>query len=94
LAAKFFAILTIVNFAIFVPIYITGTPNDHTDVEDSEGNTCLLALITITNITGKTPKVQLVYFLINSIYLALALGFMYFYWRRSVEWRYKKHSHK
>lgn len=28
LAAKFFAILTIVNFAVFVPIYITGSPLD------------------------------------------------------------------
>lgn len=94
LAAKFFAILTVVNFAIFVPLYITGSPAEHHEVEDVEGNTCLLALITITNITGNTPKVTLVYFLINSIYLALALGFMYFYWRRSVEWRYKKHSHR
>jgi hypothetical protein len=94
LAAKFFFIVSIVNFAVFIPMYVTGYPSDENDVKDVNGNTSLVTLITIMNISGNFIKVKMVYFLMFSIYLALALGFIYFYWKRSVEWRYKKHSHK
>lgn len=53
-----------------------------------------MSLITIINISGSFYKVKMVYFIMFTGYLFLALGFMYFYWKRSVEWRYKKHSHK
>ena len=94
LSAKFFAILTILNCAIFMPIYITGYPANENDVKDKEGRTSLISLITIINITGYKEKVMAIYVLMTSIYVLCVFGFMYFYWKRSVEWRYKKHSHK
>lgn len=32
IAAKFFLVLTIINFAVFIPIYITGYPENETDI--------------------------------------------------------------
>ena len=34
LAAKFFAFITIINFAVFIPIYLTGDPIYPHDVQD------------------------------------------------------------
>lgn len=94
LSAKFFAWLTVFNCAILIPIYLTGYPETQADVQDINGDTSLVALITIMNITGHKEKVTIVYFLMTSFYVFAAFIFMYFYWRRSLEWRYKKHSHK
>ena len=30
----------------------------------------------------------------SGFYVLASFIFMYFYWRRSLEWRYKKHSHQ
>ena len=46
------------------------------------------------NVTGNQQKVILIYFIMSTFYVVAAFIFMYFYWRRSLEWRYKKHSHK
>lgn len=94
LSAKFFAWLTVFNFAVLVPIYLTGYPESEKDVQDSNGDTALIALLTEMNITGHKEKVTAVYFLMTGVYVASALIFMFFYWKRSVQWRYKKHSHK
>lgn len=46
------------------------------------------------NVTGNSQKVIIIYFVMSGFYVTASFVFMYFYWRRSLEWRYKKHSHK
>ena len=51
-AAIFFLFITMFNFLVFLPIYITGSPSNGKDVQDKEGATVLLALFTSINISG------------------------------------------
>jgi heme/copper-type cytochrome/quinol oxidase subunit 3 len=46
------------------------------------------------NVTGNDKKVITIYFIMTAFYVFASFIFMYFYWRRSLEWRYKKHSHQ
>jgi hypothetical protein len=94
LSAKFFAWVTVFNCAVLIPLYILGYPERPSEVQDINGNTSLVSLITMMNVTGNTNKVIIIYFIMNAFYVIASFIFMYFYWRRSLEWRYKKHSHK
>ena len=51
-AAIFFGCLTLMNAVLFIPIYATGYPTDHKDVEDTNGITSIVSLLTILNVTG------------------------------------------
>ena len=47
------------------------------------------------NITGSNNKILAAYTLMILLYTLLALVFVYFYWLKSISWRFmKKHSHK
>ena len=37
-SAKFFAVISIINFLLFVPIYVTGNPKDNDQMKDEQGN--------------------------------------------------------
>jgi Kef-type K+ transport system membrane component KefB len=62
-------------------------------VIDTDKNVIILALLTSINISGSPPKQVAVFVLMMAIYTIGAFSLMYFYWKKSMEWRYRKHSH-
>ena len=52
-----------------------------------------IALVSIKNVTNVTSKLISVYVLMTVVYSVLAFTFIFFYWKKSMSWRYKKHSH-
>jgi hypothetical protein len=97
-AAIFFLYITLINSIIFLPIYVTGSPINITDIieteKDGKNKTIVIALLTSINITG-IPVKQIIVFVTMIIFYTLgAFLLMYFYWRRSMSWRRRKHSHK
>jgi hypothetical protein len=93
-AAVFFAALSIINVVIFIPIYVSGDPDDPKNIHDKDGKLSIVSLLTILNITGNLRKVTAAYALMTIFYTTAAFTFMFFYWKKSINWRYKKHSHK
>jgi hypothetical protein len=93
-AAIFFMFVTVFNALVFLPMYLTGHPKDQKDVIDTEKNVIILALLTSINISGSPAKQVAVFVLMMSIYTLGAFCLMYFYWKKSMEWRYRKHSHQ
>jgi hypothetical protein len=91
-AAIFFFFVTIFNFIVFLPLYVTGKPKDKKDIEDTNGDTILIALLTSINIGGNRKQIA-IYTLIMILYTFGALVFMYHYWKKSTHWRHRKHSH-
>lgn len=53
----------------------------------------MVSLITVMNITGSFPKLITVYVLELAFYTIGAFIFMFFYWKKSLQWRYESHSH-
>lgn len=45
------------------------------------------------NITGVEAKQVSIYVIMTVVYTVAALVFMFYYWKKSLEWRYRKHSH-
>lgn len=87
-AAIFFAALAIINLLIVLPIYATGDPEPVKDSKKSNQMSAL-AIITILNITARPTKVVIVFGILFFVYSFLALWFVYIYWRKSAEWRYR-----
>jgi hypothetical protein len=76
-------------------MYATGQPKDNSEVEEKEtGRTIFMALLTILNITGNNTKLLAIYVMMTLFYTVGAFLLMFFYWKKSTEWRYRKHSHK
>ena len=89
-AAIFFACMTVFNAAVLIPIYATGDPIEHKIIEDPETKqTVTLLVITILNVTGSISKLTASFILILGFYTAATFIFMFFYWKRSLEWRFK-----
>lgn len=93
-AAIFFCVMSIFNAAIFIPIYVSGYPDDHKNIEDKDGKLSIVSLLTVLNITGNLKKISASYALMTIFYTGLSFTFMFFYWKKSLDWRYRKHSHK
>lgn len=55
-AATFFFFITIFNFIVFLPIYVTGQPYKDTDVRDEHKDIIIIALFTSINIGGKPSR--------------------------------------
>ena len=56
-AAIFFFLMTIFNFVVLLPIYVTGIPENQADVLDKDNITLIvIALLTSINITGYISK--------------------------------------
>lgn len=55
-AATFFFFVTIFNFIVFLPIYVTGKPADDKDVRDQHGDIIIIALLTSINIGGNHSR--------------------------------------
>ena len=91
-AAKFFGAITLVNIIIIIPIYCSGKPLKHDDVDHNE-SLSELSILTILNITASHSKVGAVYILILIIYSTFALTMAFYYWKKSSEWRFRMHSH-
>ena len=93
-SAIFFFMITLFNFLTFMPIYVTGDPKTVQDIQDSNHDTIVIALMTAINITGNSIKQQIIFILMMLVYSVGAFMLMFFYWRKSVHWRYRKHSHQ
>lgn len=55
-AAIFFFFITIFNFIVFLPIYVTGHPYDEKDVRDDHNDIIIIALFTSINIGGNYSR--------------------------------------
>ncbi len=91
-AAKFFAMLTVINFLILIPIYVTGR-NDGDGMVNELNQLVLIRIITLLNIKNDVSKVTSVFVVIIISYTVLTFVLMYNYWKKSYAWRHKEHSH-
>lgn len=55
-AAIFFFLMTIFNFVVLLPIYVTGKPENDADVQDKDKTFIIIALLTSINITRYFSK--------------------------------------
>lgn len=85
--------ISLINLLVFIPIYSTGYPKDIKELEDPNKNIQWLALLTVMNITAVDNKIIAIYVIMTIVYTLCSFIFMYFYWKKSLDWRYKKHSH-
>lgn len=92
-AAIFFLFMTLFNFLVFLPIYVSGNPGKIEEIEDSNHNTVVIALLTSINISGSRDKQFAVFVLMMLLYTAGAFTLIFYYWKKSISWRYRKHSH-
>jgi hypothetical protein len=79
---------------LFLPIYVTGKPSKQQDIEDNNQNTVVIALLTAINISGSKDKQLAVFVLMMLGYTTSAFFLMYLYWKKSMNWRNRKHSHQ
>jgi Late exocytosis, associated with Golgi transport len=93
-AAIFFLFLTLFNCLVLVPIYVTGSPSKREEVEDKEHQTIVIALLTSINISGNPAKQVAVFVMMMVTCTAGAFLLMFFYWQKSMQWRYRNHSHQ
>lgn len=93
-AAIFFLFMTLFNSLVFLPMYVTGHATKPEDVQDANHNTILIALLTSINIQGSPNKQIAVFTLMMIFYTCGAFFLMFLYWKKSMNWRYKKHSHE
>lgn len=87
-ASKFFCVTTVLSMLIVIPIYLTGKANKDdspVDVAEYVG----LSRITILNITADEIKPAIIFCIIFVLYTNIALIMLFFYWKKSLEWRYR-----
>ena len=89
---RLFLTIFVINLFVVVPIYSSGKPLPSDDAGINE-HFSSLQLVTILNITASPVKVVSTYAIMLVIYSGLAFTMAYFYWRKSMEWRYRMHSH-
>ena len=87
---KFLGLICILNLLIVIPIYLTGSPVLPAD--DNEGIP-LISRITIMNITNSPKKAIGIFLLIFLFYTTSTCFLIFFYWKKSIHWRYRQHSH-
>jgi len=92
-AAIFFFLISIFSFVVFLPIYATGFPQDKKDITDKDNDLIVIAFLTSINITGYPSKQGVIFSLIFLLYTGGAFTLMYFYWQKSMSWRYREHKH-
>ena len=97
-AAYFFTIITMINLIIFIPIYLTGKADDssmYVDPTTKTGQKILIKYISVLAILGESDgKLRTAIFVMMMVFFTLlTFVLMYFYWKKSYEWRNKQHSH-
>ena len=89
-ATIFFALMTLFNSVILIPIYGTGYPSKPDLLIDPETKeTISLLTITVLNASGNIAKMISVYTMILIFYTFGTLAFMFFYWKRCLSWSFK-----
>ena len=63
-------------------------------MQDDKERPIILALLTVMNITNNEDKVLAIFVIMMVSFTVSAYVFMFFYWKMSADWRYRKHSHK
>ena len=91
-ASKFFAVISVLNLLVFVPIYLSGN-NQGAEMFNKTFQLVLLRLISVLNIKNDKYKVNIIYGLLFILYTFFTFVFMYTYWKKSYQWRHKEHSH-
>ncbi len=88
-AALFFGVVSLFNCLVMIPIYATGDPSDPALLRDESSRQVIqLLLITIANATGNSAKVAAAFIMNTALYTTACLIFIYFYWKRSLSWRF------
>jgi hypothetical protein len=91
-AAYFFAVSALFGFIILVPIYATGDPDKPSLVYDETAKMKIaLLLISIVNCTKNPIKVGFSYALILTFYTSGIFLLIFFFWKRSLSWRFREH---
>ena len=94
-ASRFFASVTVINFLVFIPIYLTGT-NDDKDMrynKDMANEISFINIISLISIKGQLEQVTIVFVVMILCYTFLMFALMYTYWKKAYSWRHKEHSH-
>jgi hypothetical protein len=92
-AAIFFALMSAFNCLTLIPMYASGNPANASLLEDPGTNQGItLLFITVINATNNLPKIIGCFSLIIAFYSSGMLVMMYFYWKRSLAWRFKNIS--
>lgn len=86
-AAIFFCAVTVISLLIIIPIYLSGVPLA-ADAPTGFIHQIGLSRITILNITAENSKPAAVFALMYILTTSIALIMLFFYWRKSMEWRY------
>ncbi len=81
------------NCLTLIPMYASGNPANASLLEDPGTNQGItLLFITVINATNNLPKIIGCFSLIIAFYSSGMLVMMYFYWKRSLAWRFKNIS--
>lgn len=92
-AAQFFAILSIFNAVFFIPLYVTGS-NSGEEMYNKSKQFVQIFTLTLLHIRWEELRVIVVFTVMIVVYTFMAFWFMRNYWRKSIAWRHKEHSHK
>jgi hypothetical protein len=92
-ASQFFAILSIINAVLFIPLYVTGS-NAGPDMYNKSNEFVQIKTLTLVHIKDDEARVIGVFIVMILAYTFMAFWFMRNYWRKSLAWRHKEHSHK
>lgn len=76
-----------------MPLYATGDPIEPKVVSDQQGIISLICKVTALNISGSKPKLTVAFVFLFVIYTVGAFVMLFSYWKKSIEWGDKKHSH-
>ena len=91
-AAMFFCAVTVTSLAIVIPLYLSGDPLPEDDA-GIQHHISFLSRINILNISASFGKAATIFSIMFLLYTTLTLSLVFFYWKKSMEWRYKQHSH-
>ena len=82
-ASQFFAIVTIINMFLFIPLYLTGHRDDKSMTVDQEK--VLIYFISALAIMGDSDRDKRIALFVLMIFLftVLTFGLMYNYWKKS-----------
>jgi hypothetical protein len=93
-AALFFLGISVINLVFFLPLYATGYPIDANLVTDNQGIRSFICRITALNISGSKAKLTLAFTTLFAVYTVGSFAMLFSYWKKSMEWSEKKHSHE
>lgn len=91
--AILFGILTVVNLVFIIPVYMSGYPSEEDSQQQLGDLYSYLYVVTILNVSAKEGKVASSFSMMVILSSTLTFTMVYFYLKKSGQWKYKKHTH-